>query len=96
MAADLGRERDGPCLGGAASGAADGGARRRLSGLDGVASIDGKIEPEEVAEACLRAIAAEDFLILPHPEVLEYMRNKTANYGRWIGGMRKLARRFTG
>ena len=63
---------------------------------DGVASIDGMIEPEAVAEACIRAIAAEEFLILPHPEVLEYMRNKTANYGRWIGGMRKLARRFVG
>jgi NAD(P)-dependent dehydrogenase (short-subunit alcohol dehydrogenase family) len=63
---------------------------------DGVASIDGMIEPEAVAEACIRAIAAEEFLILSHPEVLEYMRNKTASYGRWIGGMRKLARRYAG
>ncbi|MEJ0025122.1 MAG: SDR family oxidoreductase [Rhizomicrobium sp.] len=63
---------------------------------DGVASIDGMMEPEEVAEACVRAIAAEDFLILPHPEVLDYMRNKAANYARWIGGMRKLNRRFQG
>ncbi|MEI9989282.1 MAG: SDR family oxidoreductase [Rhizomicrobium sp.] len=66
------------------------------SNPDGVASIDGMMEPEEVAEACMRAIAAEDFLILPHPEVLEYMRNKTANYARWIGGMRKLNRRYQG
>ncbi|HJW40682.1 MAG TPA: SDR family NAD(P)-dependent oxidoreductase [Rhizomicrobium sp.] len=63
---------------------------------DGVASIDGMIEPEAVAEACMRAIEAEEFLILPHPEVIDYMRNKTANYGRWIGGMRKLNRRFRG
>lgn len=63
---------------------------------DGVASIDGMIEPEAVAEACMRAIEVEEFLILPHPEVIEYMRNKTANYGRWIGGMRKLNRRFRG
>ena len=63
---------------------------------DGVASIDGMIEPDAVADACIRAIAAEEFLILPHPEVIDYMRAKTANYGRWIGGMRKLARRFTG
>jgi NAD(P)-dependent dehydrogenase (short-subunit alcohol dehydrogenase family) len=63
---------------------------------DGVASVDGMIEPEVVAEACIRAIEAEDFLILPHPEVLEYMRRKTGDYNRWIGGMRKLNRRFGG
>ena len=63
---------------------------------DGVASVDGMIEPEAVAEACIRAIEAEDFLILPHPEVLEYMRRKTNDYNRWIGGMRKLQRRYTG
>jgi len=63
---------------------------------DGVASVDGMIEPEEVAEACVRAIEAEDFLVLPHPEVLEYMRRKTGDYNRWIGGMRKLQRRYRG
>ena len=63
---------------------------------DGVASIDGMIEPEVVAEACVRAIDDEDFLVLPHPEVLEYMRRKTSDYNRWIGGMRKLNRRFRG
>jgi NAD(P)-dependent dehydrogenase (short-subunit alcohol dehydrogenase family) len=63
---------------------------------DGVASIDGMIEPDEVAEACVKAIEAETFLILPHPEVLDYMRRKTGDYDRWIGGMRKLNRRFKG
>lgn len=61
---------------------------------EGVASIDGMIEPDAVAEACMRAIEKEEFLILPHPQVLEYMRRKTADYGRWLGGMRKLNRRF--
>jgi NAD(P)-dependent dehydrogenase (short-subunit alcohol dehydrogenase family) len=63
---------------------------------DGVASVNGMIEPEDVAEACVRAIEAEDFLILPHPEVLDYMRRKTENYNRWIGGMRKLNRQYRG
>ena len=44
----------------------------------------------------VKSIEAEEFLILPHPEVLTYMRNKTADYGRWLGGMRKLNRRFGG
>ncbi len=63
---------------------------------DGVASIDGMMEPDVVAEECVKAIRAEDFLILPHPEVLQYMRNKTGDYNRWIGGMRKLNRRYRG
>ncbi len=63
---------------------------------DGVASIDGMMEPEALVESVVRAIEAEQFLILPHPEVLDYMRNKTGDYGRWIGGMRKLNRRFNG
>ena len=63
---------------------------------DGVASVDGMLEPEDAAEVCLRAIEAETFLVLPHPQVLEYMRRKTADYDRWLGGMRKLNRRFSG
>lgn len=61
---------------------------------DSVASMDGMLEPEVVAEACVRTIEAETFLVLPHPEVLNYMRKKTDNYDRWIGGMRKLNRLF--
>lgn len=62
---------------------------------DAVASIDGMLEPDAAAEACLEAIRAETFLVLPHPQVLDYMRNKTNDYDRWIGGMRKLNRKFT-
>jgi NAD(P)-dependent dehydrogenase (short-subunit alcohol dehydrogenase family) len=63
---------------------------------DGVASIDGMMEPEVLAECVVGCLEREEFLILPHPEVLTYMRNKTNDYGRWIGGMRKLNRRFAG
>jgi len=63
---------------------------------DGVASINGMLEPEDAAEACVRAIEAETFLVLPHPQVLDYMRRKTDNYDRWLGGMRKLNRKFSG
>src|SRR5215469_4896250 len=61
---------------------------------DGVASVDGMIEPEDAADACVKAIEAETFLVLPHPQVLDYMRRKTENYDRWLGGMRKLNRRY--
>ena len=63
---------------------------------DHVASIDGMLEPEPVADACLRAIEEETFLVLPHPEVLGYLRLKAENYDRWIGGMRKLNRHYGG
>ncbi|MDQ2093055.1 SDR family oxidoreductase [Rhodalgimonas zhirmunskyi] len=61
---------------------------------DHVAAINGMMEPEPVAQCCVDAIRAETFLILPHEEVREYMKNKTDNYDRWIGGMRKLNRKF--
>jgi NAD(P)-dependent dehydrogenase (short-subunit alcohol dehydrogenase family) len=61
---------------------------------DSVASIDGMLEPEPVADACLEAIEQGRFLVLPHPKVAEYIRQKTADYDRWIGGMRKLNRLY--
>jgi NAD(P)-dependent dehydrogenase (short-subunit alcohol dehydrogenase family) len=63
---------------------------------DGVASVDGMMEPDAVADACVHAIQEERFLVLPHPQVLTYMRRKTEDYDRWIGGMKKLNRRFKG
>ncbi|MDV7352925.1 SDR family oxidoreductase [Rhodococcus oxybenzonivorans] len=47
------------------------------------------LEPADVAECALAAIEAEQFLILPHPEVLEMYRHKGADYDRWIRGMRR-------
>ena len=60
------------------------------------ASADGMMEPEELADKVVEGLRGEAFLILPHEVVLEYMRNKTANYDRWIGGMNKLMKRITG
>lgn len=63
---------------------------------DHVAAIDGMMEPEPVAEACVQTIRNEKFLVLPHQEVIGYMQAKTQNYDRWIGGMRKLNRKYGG
>lgn len=63
---------------------------------EGVASMDGMLEPSDTAEACVKAIEEETFLVLPHPGVLDYMRKKTENYDRWIGGMKKLNRIYGG
>jgi NAD(P)-dependent dehydrogenase (short-subunit alcohol dehydrogenase family) len=60
----------------------------------GVAGVDGMLEPDTVAEAVVRGLATEAFLILPHPEVLEYFRRKASDYDRWIAGMQRLQARF--
>ncbi len=62
----------------------------------GVAGIDGMLEPEAVADAVVAGLAAERFLILPHPEVAEYFRRKATDYDRWLAGMRRLQARFPG
>lgn len=60
----------------------------------GVAGLDGMLEPEQLADTVIETLAEESFLVLPHPEVLTYMRRKTEDYDRWLGGMRRLQERF--
>ena len=60
----------------------------------GTAGVDGVITAPDVAAAVVQGLADERFLILPHPEVATYRQRKTADYDRWLGGMRKLRRRF--
>jgi len=52
--------------------------------------LEGALEPEQVAEAVVKGLEEEHFLILPHPEVLEYIRRKAGDYDRWLRGMRRL------
>jgi short-subunit dehydrogenase len=60
----------------------------------GPQSGDGDLSPEQVAQDALKGIEDERFLILPHPQVAGYMRSKTENYDRWIGGMAKIQARM--
>lgn len=54
-----------------------------------VASVDGLIEPETLADCVVEAMARESFLILPHPEVRDYLLRKTADVDRWLEGMNR-------
>ncbi|WP_194817594.1 SDR family oxidoreductase [Nocardia sp. XZ_19_385] len=47
------------------------------------------LTPEQVAEVVVAGVAAETFLILPHPEVLKMYRHKGSDYDRWLEGMRR-------
>jgi NAD(P)-dependent dehydrogenase (short-subunit alcohol dehydrogenase family) len=51
------------------------------------------LEPDEVADAVVAGLSGERFLILPHPEVLEFFQRKAADYDRWLAGMRRLQAR---
>lgn len=51
---------------------------------------DGALEPDQVADDVVRGIEEERFLILPHPEVAEYVRRKATDRDRWLRGMRRL------
>jgi len=59
-------------------------------------NLDGVLSPDDVAEAVVKGLEAESFLILPHEIVLTYMQRKTADYDRWLGGMRRLRAKVLG
>ena len=61
-----------------------------VSGDGGSAGVNGILAPEQVADEVVKVMAAEKFLVLPHPEVAKYMLHKAQDYERWLGGMQKL------
>ena len=65
-------------------------ATAMTAGGAGSAEVDGMLSPAQVAADVVAALHDETFLVLPHPEVLTYLRGKTQNYDRWLGGMQKL------
>ncbi|HKX75360.1 MAG TPA: SDR family oxidoreductase [Acidimicrobiia bacterium] len=54
------------------------------------------LSPEQVAAAVVEGLKAERFLILPHPEVAEYLLNKASDHERWLEGMRRLNNKVFG
>ena len=72
-----------------------------LMGKDGMQRAhsflgEGALAPEAVADEVMRAMRDERFLVLPHPEVLTFMQRKTADYDRWLAGMRRLRAKVMG
>jgi NAD(P)-dependent dehydrogenase (short-subunit alcohol dehydrogenase family) len=70
--------------------ASDGLAERVVRGAGAV------LEPEQVADAAVAAVEREEFLIVPHPEVLTFFQRKALDYERWLAGMRRLQARTEG
>lgn len=57
---------------------------------DVVAAAGAILAPDAVADVVVATLAAERFLVLPHPEVAELARRKAADPDRWLAGMRRL------
>lgn len=65
-------------------------------GTDVVRASGAVLEPEDVANIVADAIADERFLILPHPEVQDFVERKATDHARWMAGMRRLQSRVVG
>jgi NAD(P)-dependent dehydrogenase (short-subunit alcohol dehydrogenase family) len=61
-----------------------------------VVRAQGVLEPEDVADVVVAGLAEERFLILPHPEVADFERNRAGDRERWLRGMRRLQARLGG
>jgi NAD(P)-dependent dehydrogenase (short-subunit alcohol dehydrogenase family) len=67
---------------------------RSDSAVIAAAKADGVLPAEEVAAAALEGLGRNEFLILPHPQVREYLQRKVSAYDRWLDGMRRFRRSF--
>jgi NAD(P)-dependent dehydrogenase (short-subunit alcohol dehydrogenase family) len=61
-----------------------------FTGDGGSAGVDGALTVEQAMDELVKTMREEKFLVLPHPKVLDYIRMKTGDYDRWLGGMQKL------
>jgi NAD(P)-dependent dehydrogenase (short-subunit alcohol dehydrogenase family) len=64
-------------------------------GAMAVAASGELLTADQVADAVVAGLAAETFLILPHPEVATYWAQKAADPDRWLGGLRRLVEQST-
>lgn len=53
------------------------------------------ITADQAAVSILQGIQSERFLILPHPEVLEFFRLKGDDYDRWLRGMQRMRQKLS-
>ncbi len=55
---------------------------------------DTAVSADDVAEAAWRALAGDDFYVLPHPEVRDYYAQRAADPDAWLAGMNRLQQKL--
>ena len=55
---------------------------------------DAAVSADDVAEAAWRALAGDDFYVLPHPEVRDYYAQRAAHPDAWLAGMNRLQQKL--
>ncbi|WP_026181191.1 SDR family oxidoreductase [Demetria terragena] len=63
-------------------------------GLADVIGHDGALPPAAVADALIAAVEADEFLVLPHPEVRNYFAYRGTKTDSWLRSMQKLQQRL--
>lgn len=58
--------------------------------------VEGALSAERVAGCVVEGLKREEFLILPHAEVLGFFQRKAGDYERWLRGMRRLRDKVMG
>jgi NAD(P)-dependent dehydrogenase (short-subunit alcohol dehydrogenase family) len=53
-------------------------------------SMPGVLTVEQAARAIVDGLEQERFLLLTHPEVLQFFQRKASDYDRWLNGMRRV------
>jgi NAD(P)-dependent dehydrogenase (short-subunit alcohol dehydrogenase family) len=71
------------------------GLRDGAPGAKAVAASGQVLSVGQVADAVLRGLAEESFLILPHPQVGKFWAGKAADVDRWLAGMAELTKRVS-
>lgn len=71
------------------NGGADSDSAIARQGAKAVTQAGLVLEPLEVADLVVASLGTDEFLILPHPDVLEFWRRKSSDYDRWLRGMRR-------
>src|SRR6478609_7043765 len=69
-------------------------ANAGIGPLKELLTLDATLTADEVADAACRALAGDEFYVLPHPEVSGYYAQRAAHPDAWLAGMNRLQQKL--